>query len=104
MVKILKGSVYFLQYMFTSNQRLRQVHHAFFILSLQDLANEREDEEREDCAPYERVDDHDYPPENAAGGCAEGIGDDVAWLTKESLEEQEQNEMHHAQRYIGEQE
>ena len=73
-------------------------------MSLQHLTNEREDEEREDCAPYEGVDDHQHPPENAAGGCAEGVGDDVARLAKKALEQHEQHEMHHAQRHVGEQE
>ena len=75
-----------------------------FRILLENLAYEREDEEREYCAPDERVDDHQYPPEDAAGGCAKSVGDDVARLAKESLEEQEQNEMHHAQRHIRKQE
>lgn len=72
---------------------------------LQDLADEREDEEREDCAPDEGVDDHDHPPDDAVGGRAECAGDGIAGLAEEAaLEDQEQNEMHHAQRHIGEQE
>ena len=58
-------------------------------ISLQNLADKRKDEEREDCAPDEGVDDHDRPPEDAAGGRAEGVGDDVARLAKKALEEHE---------------
>ena len=89
--------------MLASHSSMRQLRHAFFLLSLQQLTDEREDEEREDRAPDKGIDDHQHPPEQASGGCAEGIGDDVAWLTKEPLEEQEEYKMHHAQRDIREQ-
>ena len=72
---------------------------------LQDLADEREDEEGEDRTPDERVDDHDQPPDDTVGGRAERAGDGIAGLAEEAaLEDQEQDEMHHAQRHIGEQE
>ena len=74
------------------------------MFSLQHLADERKDEEREDRAPDEGVDDHDRPPEDAAGGCAEGAGDDVARLAKEAPKDHEQHEMQHAQWHIGKQE
>ena len=74
------------------------------MLSLQDLADERKDEEREYRAPDEGVDDHQPPPENASGRRAKGVGDDVARLPKEALEYQETDEMYHAQRNIGKQE
>ena len=71
-------------------------------LLLQHFSDEREDEERENRAPDEGINDHQHPPENAAGGCADGIGDDVARLAKETLENQEADEMRHAQRHISE--
>ena len=74
------------------------------MLSLQHLADEGEDEEREYRAPDEGVDDHQHPPNETAGRRAKGVGDDVARLPKESLEYQETDEMHHAQRHIGKQE
>ena len=83
---------------------LRQVYRAIFIISLQDLADNRKDKEREYRAPDEGVDDHQHPPNETAGGGAKGVGDDVARLAKEALEDQETYEMHHAQRHIGKQE
>ena len=71
---------------------------------LQNLANEWKDEQRKDSTPDKGVDDHDHPPEQTSGGCAKGIGDNVARLAKKALEEQKQREMQHAQRHVGEQE
>lgn len=73
---------------------------------LQDLADEGEDEEGEDGAPKEGVDDHHDPPEEAAVGGAEGVGDGVARLPEElrALEDQEADEVNDTQRNIREQE
>ncbi len=68
---------------------------------LDDFAEEREDEEREDRAPDEGVEDHERPPEDTVGGGAESVGDGVAGLAEEAaLEDQEQDEMHHAERDV----
>ena len=68
---------------------------------LDHLADEREDEEREDCAPDERVEDHERPPEDTARRGAESVGNGVAGLAEEAaLEDQEQDEMHHAERDV----
>ena len=68
---------------------------------LDHLADEREDEERENRAPDERVEDHERPPEDTVGGGAEGVGNGVAGLAEEAaLEDQEQDEMHHAERDV----
>lgn len=74
------------------------------VVLLENFADEREDEERNDCAPDEGVEDHDGPPDYAATGSAEGIGDNVAWLAEEAADDDEQHKMQDAQRHIGEQE
>ena len=75
------------------------------LLLLDDFAEEGEDEEREDGAPDERVENHERPPDDTVGGGAESVGDGVAGLAEETaLEDQEQDEMHHAERDIREQE
>ena len=58
-------------------------------LSFKELADEREDKEREDCTPDKGVDDHYDPPDDAAGRCAKNIGYDVARLAEEALEDHE---------------
>ena len=71
------------------------------LLLLEDFAEEGEDEEGEDGAPDEGVEDHERPPEDTLGGGAESVGDGVAGLAEEAaLEDQEQNEMHHAERDV----
>ena len=68
---------------------------------LDHLADEREDEERENRAPNEGVEDHERPPEDTARRGAESVGDGVAGLAEEAaLEDQEQDEMHHAERDV----
>ena len=68
---------------------------------LDHLADEREDEEREDSAPNERVEDHESPPEDSFGGGAEGVGDGVAGLAEEAaLEEQEEDKVDDAERNV----
>ena len=69
----------------------------------EELAEEREHEEREDRAPDEGVEDHERPPENAAVGRTQGIGHGESGLSEESLEDEEQDEVQHAQRHVGEQ-
>ena len=65
------------------------------------FAEEGEDEEGEDGTPDERVEDHERPPEHPARGCAECVGNGVAGLSEEAaLEDQEQDEMHHAERDV----
>lgn len=71
---------------------------------LEELADQREDEEREDRTPDEGVDDHQRPPQDAAGGNPERAGDSVAGLAEEALENQEADEVDDAQRNVGEQE
>ena len=56
---------------------------------LEDLADEREDEERKPCAPHERIDHHDNPPEYSARRGAKRIGHNVPRLPEEALEEDE---------------
>ena len=71
------------------------------LLLLDHFADEREDEEREDCAPDEGVEDHERPPEDTLRGGAESVGNGVAGLAEEAaLEDQEQDEMHHAERAV----
>ena len=71
---------------------------------LDDLSDEREDEQRENRAPDERVHHHDRPPEDSAAGCSERPGDRRPGLAEESAENHEQDEMNHAERDIREQE
>ncbi len=71
------------------------------LLLLNDFAEEREDEEREDGAPDEGVEDHERPPEDTFGGGAESVGNGVAGLAEEAaLEEQEQDEVDDAERDV----
>ena len=71
------------------------------LLLLDHVADEREDEERENRAPDEGVEDHERPPEDTFGGSAESVGNGVAGLAEEAaLEDQEQDEMHHAERDV----
>ena len=73
---------------------------SFFFL-LDHLADEREDEERENRTPDKGVEDHQPPPEDTFGGGAESVGNGVAGLSEEAaLEDQEQDEMHHAERNV----
>ena len=71
---------------------------------LYDLPEERKDEEREDRAPDERVEDHDHPPQYATARRAKGVGHDEPRLAEETLEDEEQDEVQHAKRHVGEQE
>jgi len=73
-------------------------------LSFKELADEGEDKEREDCTPDKGVDDHYGPPDDAAGGRSENIGNDVARLAEEALEDNKQHKMHRTQWHVGEQE
>ena len=71
------------------------------LLLLDHFADEREDEEREDCTPDKGVEDHERPPEDTARRGAESVGNGVAGLAEEAaLEDQEQDEMHHAERDV----
>lgn len=72
---------------------------------LQQLADEREDEERKHRAPQERVDDHQHPPEDAAGSRAKCIRHGISRLPKECriLEHEEADEVNDAQRHVREQ-
>lgn len=73
------------------------------LLLLDHFADEREDEEREDCAPDEGVEDHERPPEDTARRGAESVGNGVAGLAEEAaLEDQEQDEVDDAKRDIRE--
>ena len=75
------------------------------LLLLDDLAEEGEDEEREDGAPDEGVEDHERPPENTLRGGAESVGNGVAGLSEEAaLEEQEEDKVDDAERDICEEE
>ena len=68
---------------------------------LDHLADEREDEERENRAPDERVEDHQHPPEDTFGGSAESVCHRVAGLAEEAaLEEQEEDEVDDAERDV----
>ena len=71
---------------------------------LQHLAEDGEDEEGESSAPDEGVEDHERPPDDVADGCAEDVGDNVARLAKESLQEHKQHKMNHAKRDVCKQE
>ena len=73
------------------------------LLSLNDLAEEGEDEEREDGAPDEGVENHERPPEDAVGGRAESTRDGVAGLAEETaLEDQEEHEVDDTERDVRE--
>ena len=68
---------------------------------LDHFADEREDEEREICAPDERVENHERPPEDTARRGAESVGNGVAGLAEEAaLEDQEQDEVDDAERDV----
>ena len=68
---------------------------------LDHLADEREDEEREDRTPDERVEDHQHPPEDTFGGSAESVCHRVAGLAEEAaLEEQEEDKVDDAERNV----
>lgn len=67
---------------------------------LEELAQEGEHEEGEDCAPDERVEDHKHPPERPAVGRAQRVRNRVSRLPQEALEDQEQDEVQHAQRHV----
>ena len=74
------------------------------LLLLDDLAEEGEDEEREDGAPDEGVEDHDDPPEDAAVRGAQGACHDGTGPTEEAAEDDEQDEVDDAQGNVGEEE
>ena len=77
---------------------------SFFFL-LDHLADEREDEERENRTPDEGVEDHERPPEDTARRGAESVGNGVAGLAEEAaLEDQEQDEVDDAKRDVSEEE
>ena len=81
---------------FSNSNSIRQL-----VLLLDHFAEEGEDEEREDCAPDERVEDHERPPEDTVGRGAEGVGNGVAGLAEETaLEEQEENKVNDAERNV----
>ena len=68
---------------------------------LDHLADEREDEERENRAPDEGVEDHERPPEDTLRGGAESVGNGVAGLAEEAaLEEQEEDKVDDAERNV----
>ena len=72
---------------------------------LQQFAYEREDEERENCAPDERVDHHDRPPKDSTGGGTECIGHRISGLSEElcPLKHEKADEVNDAQWYVCEQ-
>ena len=70
----------------------------------QDLPDEREHEEREHRAPDKGVEDHDRPPDGTAARRAECIGHDEPRLAEETLKDEEQYEVQHTKRHVGEQE
>ena len=70
---------------------------------LQQLFEERDDDKRDYAAPDERVEDHHQPPEDAAAGCTEKSGEVITGFAEESPEDDEENEVQHAQRHIREQ-
>ena len=81
--------------------RLSFVVCPLIIFLLDHFAEAGGDEEREDRAPDEGVEDHERPPEDTARRGAESVGNGVAGLAEEAaLEEQEQDEMHHAERDV----
>ncbi len=80
----------------------RLCHTIYLVRLLYDLPDEREHEEREHRAPDKGVEDHDHPPDGAAARRAEGVGHDESRLAEEALEDEEQDEVQHAQRHIGE--
>ena len=68
---------------------------------LDHLADEREDEERENRAPDEGVEDHERPPEDTARRGAESVGNGVAGLSEEAaLEDQEEDEVDDPERNV----
>ena len=102
-----KSDTFHLHFIRTSRHMLQYVSikQVCFISSflLEDLADEREDEERKHRAPHERVDHHDHPPEYSTRRSANGVGHNVPRLSEETLEDYEQNKVQHAQRHIGKQ-
>ena len=71
------------------------------LLLLDHFADEGEDEERENRTPDEGVEDHERPPEDTARRGTKRIGHRVAGLSEDAaLEDQKQDEMHHAERDV----
>ena len=69
---------------------------------LQNLAEERGDEDGKDCTPKEGVDHHHHPPKRTAGGSSESVGYGIAGLSEKlrAFEYQKANEMNNAERNI----